>query len=86
VLFNFYLKRNYLFILLATIWCACLSLKADMHFVESIWRKHDPIELSFDEVIPDDWKIASVTPIYKKGWNMDPENYRPGMELRINRP
>jgi len=27
--------------------------------------------------VPDDWRIASVTPIYKKGWKEDPGNYRP---------
>ncbi len=33
---------------------------------------------SMDEgVIPDDWKLANVTCIYKKGSKMDPGNYRP---------
>jgi len=27
--------------------------------------------------VPDDWRIDSVTPIYKKGWKEDPGNYRP---------
>jgi len=27
--------------------------------------------------VPDDWRIANVTPIYKKGWKEDPGNYRP---------
>jgi len=27
--------------------------------------------------VPDDWRIASVTPIYKKGRKEDPGNYRP---------
>jgi len=27
--------------------------------------------------VPDDWRIASVMPIYKKGWNEDLGNYRP---------
>jgi len=27
--------------------------------------------------LPDDWRIANVTPIYKKGWKEDPGNYRP---------
>ncbi|KAF1441643.1 hypothetical protein FQV21_0009000, partial [Spheniscus demersus] len=27
--------------------------------------------------VPDDWRLASVTPIYKKGWKEDPGNYRP---------
>jgi len=27
--------------------------------------------------VPGDWRIASVTPIYKKGWKKDPGNYRP---------
>jgi len=26
--------------------------------------------------VPDDWRIASVTSIYKKGWKEDPANYR----------
>jgi len=26
--------------------------------------------------VPDNWRIASVTPIYKKGWKEDHENYR----------
>jgi len=27
--------------------------------------------------VPGDWRIACVTPIYKKGWKEDPRNYRP---------
>ncbi|PKU42802.1 rna-directed dna polymerase from mobile element jockey-like [Limosa lapponica baueri] len=27
--------------------------------------------------VPDDWRVANVTPIYKKGWKDDPGNYRP---------
>jgi len=27
--------------------------------------------------VPDDWRITSVTPIYKKGQKEDPKNYRP---------
>ena len=27
--------------------------------------------------VPDDWQIASVTPIYRKGQKEDPGNYRP---------
>jgi len=27
--------------------------------------------------VPDDWRIANVTPIYKKGWKEYPGNYRP---------
>jgi len=27
--------------------------------------------------VPDDYRIASVTPIYKQGWKEDPGNYRP---------
>jgi len=27
--------------------------------------------------VPDDWRIAIVTPIYKKGWKEDPGNYTP---------
>ena len=27
--------------------------------------------------VPDDWKLANVTPIYKKGQREDPGNYRP---------
>ncbi|KAK4808571.1 hypothetical protein QYF61_009874 [Mycteria americana] len=26
---------------------------------------------------PDDWRLANVTPIYKKGWKVDAGNYRP---------
>ena len=28
--------------------------------------------------VPEDWRLASVTPIYKKGYREDPGNYRPG--------
>ncbi|KAK4826398.1 hypothetical protein QYF61_008685 [Mycteria americana] len=28
-------------------------------------------------VVPDDWRLANVMPIYKKGRKEDPENYRP---------
>ena len=28
-------------------------------------------------VVPDEWRIASVTPIYKNGQKEDPGNYRP---------
>ncbi|KAK4831897.1 hypothetical protein QYF61_020044 [Mycteria americana] len=27
--------------------------------------------------VPDDWRLADVTSIYKKGWKEDPGNYRP---------
>ncbi|GAB0183885.1 mitochondrial enolase superfamily member 1 [Grus japonensis] len=27
--------------------------------------------------VPDDWRLANVTPIYKKGWKENPGNYRP---------
>jgi len=27
--------------------------------------------------VPDDWRITSVAPIYRKGWEEDPGNYRP---------
>ena len=27
--------------------------------------------------VPDDWRLADVMPIYKKGWKEDPGNYRP---------
>ncbi|KAK4817892.1 LOW QUALITY PROTEIN: hypothetical protein QYF61_002061 [Mycteria americana] len=27
--------------------------------------------------VPDDWRLASVTPIQRKGWKEDPRNYRP---------
>jgi len=27
--------------------------------------------------VPDGWRIAKVTPIYKQGWKEDPGNYRP---------
>ncbi|KAK4816990.1 hypothetical protein QYF61_025910 [Mycteria americana] len=35
---------------------------------EKLWRLGD---------IPEDWKKANVTPIYKKGLKEDPGNYRP---------
>ena len=28
--------------------------------------------------VPEDWRLANVTPIYKKGCREDPGNYRPG--------
>ena len=27
--------------------------------------------------VPEDWRLANVTPIYKKGCRVDPRNYRP---------
>ncbi|KFV53314.1 hypothetical protein N328_02290, partial [Gavia stellata] len=27
--------------------------------------------------VPVDWRLANVTPIFKKGWKEDPGNYRP---------
>ncbi|KAK4814043.1 hypothetical protein QYF61_006060 [Mycteria americana] len=27
--------------------------------------------------VPVDWRLANVTPIYKKGWKEDPGNYKP---------
>ncbi|GAB0179917.1 mitochondrial enolase superfamily member 1 [Grus japonensis] len=35
---------------------------------EKLWRLED---------VPEDWKKANVTPIYKKGLKEDPGNYRP---------
>ena len=32
---------------------------------------------SYECVVPEDWKKANVTPIYKKGSKADPGNYRP---------
>jgi len=34
---------------------------------------------------PDDWRIASVTPIYKKGRKKDPGNYRPVSLISVPR-
>lgn len=41
-----------------------------------------PLKILFDSsmeegVVPEDWRIAHVTPIYKKGNKSDPGNYRP---------
>jgi len=41
-----------------------------------------PLSIIYDQSwltgeVPDDWRIASVTPIYKKGWKEDARNYRP---------
>ncbi|GAB0209539.1 mitochondrial enolase superfamily member 1 [Grus japonensis] len=36
--------------------------------LEKLWRSGD---------VPEDWKKANVTPIYKKGLKEDPGNYRP---------
>jgi hypothetical protein len=30
-----------------------------------------------DSIVPEDWRIANVTPIFKKGRKTDPGNYRP---------
>ena len=27
--------------------------------------------------VPDNWRLANVMPVYKKGWKEDPGNYRP---------
>ncbi|PKU47454.1 hypothetical protein llap_2277 [Limosa lapponica baueri] len=27
--------------------------------------------------VPEDWRVANMTPIYKKDWKEDPGNYRP---------
>ncbi len=32
---------------------------------------------SMEGIVPDDWKEANVTPIFKKGAKSKPENYRP---------
>lgn len=44
-------------------WCCCEAV-----LFEKLWRSGD---------IPEDWKMANVTPIYKKGLEEDPGNYRP---------
>ena len=41
-----------------------------------------PLAIFFDlifqsETLPDSWKLANVTPIFKKGPSGNPENYRP---------
>ncbi|KAK4822040.1 hypothetical protein QYF61_006953 [Mycteria americana] len=33
--------------------------------------------------VPADWRLANVTPVYKKGWKEDPGNYRPVTEQII---
>ncbi|KAK4832283.1 LOW QUALITY PROTEIN: hypothetical protein QYF61_021682 [Mycteria americana] len=38
---------------------------------------HSPSFISSPGEVPDDWRLANVTPIYKKGWKEDPGNYRP---------
>jgi len=30
-----------------------------------------------DVVVPVDWKVANITPIYKNGPKQDPRNYKP---------
>ena len=42
----------------------------------------EPLSILFNKsvetmTIPDDWKVATVTPIFKKGTRTDPGNYRP---------
>jgi len=33
--------------------------------------------------IPDTWKIAHITPVFKKGDKCDPSNYRPMNQLNL---
>uniref|UniRef100_A0A493U0J1 Reverse transcriptase domain-containing protein n=1 Tax=Anas platyrhynchos platyrhynchos TaxID=8840 RepID=A0A493U0J1_ANAPP len=41
-----------------------------------------PLSISYQQSwlsgeVPVDWRLANVTPSYKKGWRVDPGNYRP---------
>jgi len=42
--------------------------KDTLHYLSAVLAKRE---------VPDDWRIANVTPISKKGWKEDPRNYRP---------
>ncbi|KAK4818051.1 LOW QUALITY PROTEIN: hypothetical protein QYF61_004578 [Mycteria americana] len=39
--------------------------------------KHSPLFISSPGEVPEDWRLADVMPIYKKGRKKDPGNYRP---------
>jgi len=62
--------------------CTLTSLGSQMGSTRVLRELAKPLSIIHQQSwltgeVPDDWSLASVTPIYKKGRKEDPGNYRP---------
>jgi len=64
---------------LASLWSRMGSTQECQRNWQRSWPSHSPSSVSSPGTaeVPDDWRIASVTPIYRKDWKENLGKYRP---------